>query len=185
LATYVSRIVRSLCDANSIHSANLGLPHKVNQDDEYEGMFIPKNSTVFPGIWAVHQNDSIYPEAENFNPDRFLGHPKLASEYSASSNPDARDHFGYGAGRRICPGMHLAERSMWRITAKLLWAYEISEPLDPVTGKLQPLDINAFNTGILMCPKPFRVRLVPRSDKHLAAIKRDLTGSLSFLSQWE
>ncbi|KAI9835775.1 MAG: hypothetical protein M1819_001954 [Sarea resinae] len=173
------------CDTNASYSASAGLPHKVTQDDEYEGMFIPKGSTVFAGIWAMHQNETLYPNHDTFNPDRYLNHPKLANDYAVGSDYMNRDHYGYGTGRRMCPGIHLAERSMWRIAAKLLWAFDISEPLDPVTGEVIPLDPEAFSSAILLAPKPFQVRIVPRSDKHLAAIERELAGSLDFLSQWE
>lgn len=147
-------------------------------------MFIPKGSTVFAGIWAIHQSESIYPDHDTFNPDRYLNHPKLANEYAVGADYTRRDHYGYGTGRRMCPGIHLAERSMWRTVAKLLWAFDIAEPLDPVTGELQPLDVNAFDSSILLCPKPYKVRMVPRSEKHVATIQSELAGSLSFLSKW-
>ena len=74
---------------------------------------------------------------------------------------------------------------MWRIAAKLLWAFEFAEPTDPATGKVMPLDINAFNSGILTCPLPFKVKVTPRSEAHVATIKRELKGSLDFLSAFE
>jgi cytochrome P450 len=94
-------------------------------------------------------------------------------------------HYGYGAGRRICPGIHLAERNMWRIASKLLWAFDISEPVDPVTGEVMHLDENAYNSAILLCPLPFQVKVVPRSKQHLACIERELASALEFMSRWE
>jgi hypothetical protein len=94
-------------------------------------------------------------------------------------------HYGYGGGRRICPGMHLAERNMWRITAKLLWAFDISEPVDPVTGQVIPLDVDAYNSAVLLCPLPFKVKVVPRSKEHLACVERELEAAQKFMSQWD
>jgi hypothetical protein len=74
---------------------------------------------------------------------------------------------------------------MWRIAAKLLWAFEISDPIDPATGKAIPLDINAYNSAILLCPLPFTVNVAPRSEAHLACIQRELDDALGFMSQWE
>lgn len=91
----------------------------------------------------------------------------------------------YGAGRRICPGMHLAERNMWRIAAKMLWAFEFSEPLDPMTGAVVPLDPHAYNPGILQAPLPFRVRITPRSEAHVAAIKRESAAAIDVLRQYD
>lgn len=93
-------------------------------------------------------------------------------------------HYGYGAGRRLCPGIHLAERNMWRIAAKLLWAYEFAEPIDPATGKVMPLDPDRYNPGILQAPLPFKVRITPRSEQHVATIRRELAGALDFLAAW-
>lgn len=94
-------------------------------------------------------------------------------------------HYGYGAGRRLCPGVHFAERNMWRIAAKLLWAYEFSEPVDPTTGDVIPIDVNAYNPGILQAPLPFNVHIKARSEQHAATIKKELGGALEFLKQWE
>ena len=55
-------------------------------DDEYEGMLIPKGSMVFVGIWALHHSEAAYSNHDQFDPDRFLDHPKLANEYAV--NPD-------------------------------------------------------------------------------------------------
>jgi hypothetical protein len=74
---------------------------------------------------------------------------------------------------------------MWRIAAKLLWAFDFAEPLDPVTGKIISLDIDAYNPGILQAPLPFKVRITPRSPAHVASIKREMNGALQFLAPWE
>lgn len=43
----------------------------------------------------------------------------MANEYASSLEYLGRDRFSYGAGRRVCPGVQLAERNMWRITPVL------------------------------------------------------------------
>jgi cytochrome P450 len=148
-------------------------------------MLIPKNSMIFVPVWALHHTEDIYAEHDTFNPDRYLGHPKLANDYAGSADWKNRDHWGYGAGRRICPGIHLAERNMWRIVAKLLWAFEFAEPIDATTGKVIPLDPDAYTTGHLVTPKPFQVRITPRSANHIEAIRREQADALAFLRQYE
>lgn len=71
---------------------------------------------------------------------------------------------------------------MWRIASKLLWAFDISEPVDPITGQTIPLDPNAYNPGITQAPLPFKVRIVPRSKEHSESIRKELQGALDFLS---
>ena len=73
---------------------------------------------------------------------------------------------------------------MWRITAKLLWAFEFAEPLDPKTGKVQPLDPDAYTSANLVCPLPYRVRIKPRSAAHVAVIEKEVLGAEEFLSQY-
>ncbi|PVH69785.1 cytochrome P450 [Cadophora sp. DSE1049] len=161
------------------------LPHRVREDDVYDGMLIPKDTTLFIPTWALHHSDSIYPDSESFNPDRYLEHDKLANDYAGNADWANRDHYNYGAGRRICPGIHLAERNMWRIAAKLLWAFEFEEPIDATTGKVRHLDPLAYNPGILQAPLPFEVRITPRSAEHVKTIESELSSALEFLQQYD
>ncbi|KAK5189962.1 hypothetical protein LTR47_005961 [Exophiala xenobiotica] len=161
-----------------------GLPHRAREDDIYEGMLIPKDTTLFLPTWAIHHSADIYPDPEIFNPDRYLNHRKLASDYAGSPDWANRDHYNYGAGRRVCPGMHLAERNMWRIAAKLLWAFEFSEYIDPETGVKTTLDPDAYNPGILQAPLPFKVAIKPRSQKHIERINQEMSDALDFLKQY-
>jgi hypothetical protein len=82
-------------------------------------------------------------------------------------------------------GMHLAERNMWRIAAKLLWAFEFAESVDAKTGKIMPIDADAYNRGILQAPLPFNVKITPRSAGHISAIKREMAGAKEFLAPWD
>jgi hypothetical protein len=79
----------------------------------------------------------------------------------------------------MCPGIHLAERSMWRVTAKLLWAFEFEEIDD------KPLDINAFTSSNLMRPLPYQVKVHVRSDRHHEVLRQEVKGALDFLAQYD
>lgn len=82
----------------------------------------------------------------------------------------------YGAGRRICPGLHLAERTMWRMTAKILWAFEVL-PVD--------VDLTRYSEGFFMFPLPYKVEFRPRSAAHVAAIRREGGVAAEFLKRFE
>ncbi|EFX05735.1 cytochrome p450 monooxygenase [Grosmannia clavigera kw1407] len=96
-----------------------------------------------------------------------------------------RDHYGYGAGRRICPGMHLAERVQWRAIAKILWAFDIVMPIDPVTGTAVVPEPEAYEEGLVSGSKPFQVEFRLRSPAHEAVILREVEGSLADLRKYE
>ena len=80
--------------------------------------------------------------------------------------------------------MHLAERNMWRIAAKLLWAFEFSEYVDPQTGVKVQLDAQAYNPGILQAPLPFKIAIKPRSEKHIERINQEMSEAQDFLKQY-
>lgn len=41
----------------------------------------------------MHHNEGIYPGHDEFNPDRYFNHPKLANEYAVSPDYDNRDKY--------------------------------------------------------------------------------------------
>lgn len=115
----------------------IGTPHCTSEDDILEGIFIPAGSIVVENMWAIHQDPKRYTDPEHFDPSRYLGftkglsllsflnitasgltkflwyHLSGAFQSSQEANPDDRDHFTYGAGRRLCVGIHLAEQSLY------------------------------------------------------------------------
>lgn len=52
-------------------------------------------------------NEERFPDPQTFKPERYTDFPLSGPEYAAMSGDDARDHWGYGYGRRICVGMHI------------------------------------------------------------------------------
>lgn len=74
---------------------------------------------------------------------------------------------------------------MWRIAAKLLWAFEFTPYVDPVTGEEFKLDPDAYNAGILQAPLRFKVTIRPRSEEHAATIRREHVEAKDFMVQFE
>ena len=89
-----------------------GMNHAVIEDDWYKCYFIPKDSVIMLNWWAIHYDEKRYPDPANFIPERYLDHKLPAADYIGIGDPYKRDHFTYGAGRRSCPGVHVAEKSM-------------------------------------------------------------------------
>lgn len=73
-------------------SAVTALPHRVREDDVYEGMLIPKGTTLFIPTWAIHHTESIYKDHDTFEPARYADHPRLANDYAGASDYANRDH---------------------------------------------------------------------------------------------
>jgi hypothetical protein len=92
-----------------------------------------------------------------YEPMRFYNFPLTAAEAAAAANPDERDHYSYGAGRRICPGMHVAERSLFINLARLLWGFDIRLSKDE-EGNGIPVDptFKGMLEGATATPRPFK-----------------------------
>jgi cytochrome P450 len=114
---------------------------------------IPKDTLMIINVWGLHNSPRAEKESliADFDPGRFEGRTKLASEYAVWPDYAARDRYGYGAGRRLCPGIHLAERNL--SIAKLLWAFDFTKREDfPVD--MQPR--SGYTEGFLHGAKPFQ-----------------------------
>ncbi|KAJ8126917.1 hypothetical protein O1611_g6721 [Lasiodiplodia mahajangana] len=124
----------------------LGLPHRVTRDDEYMGYRIPKDSTVILNVWW--RNDS-------------------QTSAEAATNPDAnmRDHFVFGAGRRLCQGMHIVDNSLFLAISRLLWAFDFGKAVDKETNLEITPDMTDLVDGLFTLPNPFKANITPREGK--------------------
>lgn len=139
----------------------------ISKEATIDGMTIPAGTTVMMNVWGLHHDSSLHDSPAHFNPLRYKDHTSLAPVYASSSDYENRDHYGYGAGRRICPGIHLAERGLFLAVAKILWAFDISPKLD-LTGCPHAIDsdpVTGYTDGFLRCAKPFDVTIKPRSEE--------------------
>jgi len=107
-----------------------GFPHAVTQDDTYRGYRIPKGAGVMLNVYAIQMDPERYPEPRRFNPDRYENDTLSLSDSATTQDPSKRDNFVFGAGRRICQGMHVAERSLFLGVARLAWAFDITPEKD-------------------------------------------------------
>ncbi|KAJ7642046.1 cytochrome P450 [Roridomyces roridus] len=148
-------------------------PHCATEDYDYNGMFIPKDAVLILNCYTMHHNEERYPDPYTFNPDRFLG-DNLTSEDSAKLlDPYARDHWAFGAGRRICPGMAVAERELFLAFSRILWSFNVLE--DPK----EPIDLGRYRGKAARTPLGYKVIFEPRHEKvhqMLAEIQETVVG---------
>lgn len=124
---YIRAIVKETLRMRPVTS--IGTPHYTTAPITYKNTYIPANSVVCLQQYPIHYNPSLFPGPHCFNPDRYLDYPMGSGHYAAGP-ASSRDHWSFGAGRRICSGVHLAENSMFIVLAKLLWGFEMLPPLD-------------------------------------------------------
>ncbi|KAJ5609579.1 hypothetical protein N7528_010146 [Penicillium herquei] len=152
--------------------APLGFFRWTDEEDVCNGYRIPKDSMIRINNWAIHMDEKRYADPQHFRPERFLNHHLGAAEYAASPNVAERDHFSYGGGRRICPGMHLAERSLFNMSARLLQTFNIKHALNE-NGNEIPIDTNAYRTTLILGPEPFKARFEVRNKEMEALLDRE------------
>ncbi|KAH8431937.1 cytochrome P450 [Aspergillus melleus] len=148
------------------------VPHAVTQDDEYMGYLIPKGAGILHNVWAIHMDPKRHPNPRIFNPDRYQGDEQ--SLHDAATNPDVtkRDVFTFGAGRRICPGMHVAERSLFLGMAGILWAFDISPALDVMGSPILP-DADRLTQGFVCLPEEYPATIRPRTREKADLIRTE------------
>ncbi|CAO3593212.1 unnamed protein product [Absidia cylindrospora] len=128
--------------------------------------FIPKGTVLVPNMEAMHKNSEVYDDPEVFKPERFLDNNRTMSS-SANGGINNRDHYNFGWGRRICPGIHLAEVEIFHVSTRIFANCMIEPPLDK-NGKELPIDLDAAtNGGIVLSPVSYQIRFTPRSDSPL------------------
>ncbi|KAJ2905584.1 cytochrome P450 oxidoreductase [Zalerion maritima] len=143
----------------------LGVPHAAVKDDSYMGYNIPKGATVINNVWAIHMDPKRSPDPRRFDPERFAGDDTTLYQ-SAMGDTKKRDTFVFGAGRRLCQGIHIAERSLFLAMSRLLWGFEFS----PTAG--YAYDIEDLVGSITVQPAKYPAVIKPRS-REKAAIMAD------------
>lgn len=133
-------------------------------DVHYRDHLIPKGTILLANLNTLHWDPERFPHPFHFKPERYLNHLHRSAVYAAGGDILARDNFTFGAGRRICPGIHLAENGLFLAVANITWAYEFKLPLDD-QGEEIPLDITdeGFMEGAIRVPKQYTVRILERN----------------------
>ncbi|KAK7713658.1 hypothetical protein SLS63_012040 [Diaporthe eres] len=147
-------------------TTSLLVPHSPIQDDVYRDFVIPAGAGVVVNVWALNMDPERWPDPQVFDPSRFEKEDRSEYEIAKAYDPDTlRHNYVFGAGRRLCQGIHYAERTLWLSMACLLWAFDFSTP-DP-----SKIDTEDLRGGLAVQPAPFECNIKPR-DEHRAAMVR-------------
>lgn len=160
---YVEAIVRETYRYYPV--APLGLPHALKENDVYQGRSMSQGSTVVSNIWGMLRDETLYHDASKFNPDRWLRDGKLDKDVQ-----DPRVAV-FGFGRRICPGRHFADASVFLAVATLLKCFSFETFVEDGVGHPPSGEII---TSLVSCPAPFKCTIRPRSANIPALIQAAL-----------
>jgi cytochrome P450 len=87
----------------------LTFPRMAKQPTTFMGYPVNPDSSIVGCIYLLHRHPEIYPEPEQFKPERFLNHKFSPYEY-----------LPFGGGARQCIGMALAQFEMRLVLATIL-----------------------------------------------------------------
>lgn len=148
------------------------VPHAVTKDDEYMGYVIPKGAGVLNNVWAIHMDPERHPNPRQFQPERYSHDTQSLYDSAANADASKRDVFTFGAGRRICPGMHVAERSLFLGMSRILWAFTIRPQRDSNGNDMLP-DQDRLTQGFVCMPEEFQADIKPRSDARAETVRNE------------
>ncbi|MEA5540785.1 cytochrome P450 [Limnoraphis robusta Tam1] len=104
-----------------------------NQDLEIMGRQFPAETTFVPCIYSTHHREDLYPNSQQFQPERFLQRQYSPYEF-----------LPFGGGVRLCLGYALAMLEMKLVLASILSKYNLElashQPIKPMRrgGTLAP-----------------------------------------------
>ncbi|KAL0330184.1 UNVERIFIED_CONTAM: Ferruginol synthase [Sesamum radiatum] len=108
------------------------VPRKSEAEVEISGYTIPKGTQIFVNVWAMGRDSTLWSNPDAFQPERFL---------DSTIDYKGQDYelVPFGSGRRICPGMPLANRMLHVTMATLIhnfdWKLEPGKKLESLYCK--------------------------------------------------
>jgi cytochrome P450 len=97
---------------------------RLQEPTEIGGHLLPAGVTVTPSIWLMHRRPDIYPNPDEFRPERFLEQP--AGTYT---------WIPFGGGVRRCLGASFAIFEMKQVLTAIAHSLRL-EPADPAAEKI-------------------------------------------------
>ncbi|KAJ6847336.1 putative cytochrome P450 76M5-like [Iris pallida] len=144
--TYLAAVIKEVLRMWPI--APLLVPHYPSTTCTIGNYTIPRGSRVFLNAWAIHRDPTVWKDPLRFDPERFMGTTKW--ETSDMS------YFPFGAGRRICVGITLADRMVMYALASMLHSFDWKVP------EGTKLDLSERFGVVLRMIKPLVAVPIPR-----------------------
>lgn len=99
----------------------LAIPHRVFESTDVDGFYIPKNSVVFPNLFACHRDKDVWERPFEFYPDHFLS--KL--ENGDIKYTPREELVPFGIGKRQCLGEALARMEFFVFLTSIVQRFKI------------------------------------------------------------
>ncbi|XP_024537726.1 cytochrome P450 71A1 [Selaginella moellendorffii] len=105
-----------------LHPPGPLLIHETTQNCQLKNVFVPQKTLAFINLYALGRDESTWVDPLKFDPNRFI------DKKNDGCGHDFGDYLPFGAGRRGCPGMHLALTVVSVTLASLLYGFNWKMP---------------------------------------------------------
>ncbi|KAL1190457.1 Cytochrome P450 81Q32 [Cardamine amara subsp. amara] len=146
--------------------APLLIPHSPSSDCVIGGFDVPRDTIVLVNVWAIHRDPNVWDDPTSFRPGRFEGRDQFGHNNNGKMMP-------FGLGRRVCPGLSLANRVVGLLLGSLVQCFEWESgsggPVDMTEGsglsmpKAVPLVVTCRPREVaseLLCLEPKKKQLL-------------------------
>ncbi|XP_074294555.1 cytochrome P450 71AU50-like [Silene latifolia] len=99
------------------------VPHRSSKATTVGGYSVQKDSMVFINTWAIHRDPELWEDPLEFRPERFLS---SSENFDFSGNQ--HKYLPFGSGRRMCPGVSLADKMAISVLSSMLHCFEWKLP---------------------------------------------------------
>ncbi|XP_072065863.1 cytochrome P450 76T24 isoform X2 [Arachis hypogaea] len=127
------------------------VPHKAIDYVELGGFTVPKHAQILVNVWSMGRDSSIWANPNLFEPERFL-------DSDIDFKGKSFEYIPFGAGRRICPGLPFASRSIHFILASLLYHFHWK-----LADEMKPQDMDMNYTFGFTLHKTQPLQVLPQS----------------------
>ncbi|KAF3775623.1 putative cytochrome P450 508A4 [Nymphaea thermarum] len=137
-----------------LHTPGPVLPRRADATTTLGGFTIPKHTPMLINVWAINNDDTLWDKPTAFLPERFI-------ESDVSFNGKHFQFTPFGAGKRICPGIPLASRTVLLVLASLINSFSWM-PSNQVAP--EELDVKAKFRLVLQKAAPLKAFPSPLKD---------------------
>ncbi|KAG0648686.1 Cytochrome P450 monooxygenase psoD [Hyphodiscus hymeniophilus] len=141
-----------------------GIPHESTKDCIYNGYFIPAGSTIHALEWGITRDPKIYPNADWFNPGRWLDPAYPTYREPLTTFPRLEGHSQFGYGRRACMGVDIVNHELFLVCGALAWAYNLKKKIGKDGREIVPKDLE-YSSLLIAKPDWFELDLIVRDEK--------------------
>lgn len=129
-------------EALRLYSPSHAIVRDAIENDNYNGITIPKNATIIASSYAMHRNPKYWKNPNEFVPERFL------------EEPEKYTYFPFGIGKHTCIGRYMATPLLIYTVAEFVRRYKFTLNSQEV--------INPISSSTLKPDQPITVRLQKR-----------------------